>query len=289
MKLEPTGKPPIGETSSAMLSAMMDEAAIVQRRTGETPRDYLGGSRLGETCERRLGYEYTHAKADEGSDFSGRALRVFQRGHDGEARMARYVRLAGFDLVTERPAPDGGEPRQIGWGVAPDPETGRPRIAGHLDGVILGWKLPEGGDPNSPHALWAGELSFPALWESKCLKAESWRSLYKHGLRKDKPDYFAQVQVYMAFKGLAWALFTAENADTCEVYAEIVLFDVRAAQAASDRGLRVVTAPFPEALPRACREPDDHTGLFCPYRERCWTTAPKAQAKGANVAVRVSW
>src|SRR3546814_2856224 len=55
-------------------------------------------------------------------------LRAFDIGHDSETRMAEYMRLAGFTMLTERP--DG---QQFGFGIAPHPETGRSRVAGHID------------------------------------------------------------------------------------------------------------------------------------------------------------
>ena len=288
MNLKPSGSPPVWAASSDHMSALMDAAAQAERVENESPRDYLGGSRLGEECERRLGYEYTHTPEDEGSGFSGRILRVFQRGHDGEARMARYLRGAGFDLVSE--SKSGG---QIGWGVAPHPETGRSRIAGHLDGVVMGWSLPIGAIPPDDFALqWASTLPFPLLWETKCLKGDSWRGLLKHGLKKDKPIYYAQVQTYMAFKGLGHCLFTAENADTCEVFSELVPFDPKAAQEASDRGVRVISARTPLDLARCAKDEDDFRCKLCPFKGTCWAEKakePELIQQGAAVRIAPGW
>src|SRR3546814_6793145 len=115
---------------AAAFQALIDEAMEISAQERE-PRDYLGGSRLGVECLRALGYEYHHVSVDPGKHFPGKILRAFDIGHDSETRMAEYMRLAGFTMLTERP--DG---QQFGFGIAPHPETGRSRVAGHIDGVI---------------------------------------------------------------------------------------------------------------------------------------------------------
>ena len=46
--------------------------------------------------------------------------------------MSEYLRLAKFDLVTHD-----REGNQFGFGIMPDPTTGKNRLSGHIDGVIL--------------------------------------------------------------------------------------------------------------------------------------------------------
>lgn len=264
--------------ASAHLTALLD-ASIVAKRAAEPKRDYLGGSRLGEECERLLGYEYAHAEPDDGRGFSGQAYRIFDRGHRFEDMMAGWLRDAGFLLITEK---EGGG--QIGWGVARDLDTGKHRIAGHLDGVIIDWSPNDYSDITAQK--WARWLSYPLLWEMKALNAKNWAGLSK-GLRAAKPIYYAQCQVYMAYKDLKNALFTAVNADTCQVYAEVVPFDMDAAQAASDRGVRVIQARTPEELPRIAASPTDWRCRFCDFQGRCWK--PDAPAPEAQKVSAPSW
>lgn len=246
------------------LNALVDAAWQAQREA-DPPRTYLGGSRLGELCERRLGYEFHKTPQDAGKGFSGRLYRVFERGHDAEARMAKYLRAAGFDLLTER-----ANGSQWGFGVARR-EDGSARIAGHIDGVLMGH---EGIGPavEVPIAAtaWATGLPFPLLWEHKGLKHSSWLDTKRKGVKSSKPLYYAQMQVYMAYMQIQHAMFTAECQDTCEIFAEVVPFDPRAAQDASDRGVRVVSADSPTALPRIARSETDYRCRSCPYAETCW-------------------
>jgi len=74
--LDFNARPKIQEQISELI-----DAALTRERAGQTPRDYLGASRLGVSCERALQYEYTHTPVDDGRDFSGRLLRIFEVGH----------------------------------------------------------------------------------------------------------------------------------------------------------------------------------------------------------------
>lgn len=249
---------------SAAFSAVID-AAMEAANAKREGRNYLGGSRLGEPCERKLFYEFTHAPMER--PFEGQTLRRFARGHDAEARMAGYIRGAGWDLATEKA--DGG---QFGFYVAKDSE-GVARIAGHLDGIL-----------RSGPILLAG-MGFPCLWEHKGLYNKGVNDVRNVGLAKAYPVYYAQVQIYMAYMNLTDlpTLFTAENQDDCTLYAELVPFDLQAAQAASDRGARVVSASDARELPRITRDPQDYRCNMCSYQQRCWalqdtpTAAPMAR------------
>jgi len=233
---------------SGRLSVLID-AGLHTRQAQQTPRTYLGASRLGVTCERALQYEYTHTPVDPGREIEGRLLRIFERGHLIEAAMVDWLQAAGFDLRTRDPH---GEP--FGFSVAEG------RLQGHIDGVLVGG--PEG-------------FTYPCLWENKCLGSKYWRELDKHGLGVSKPIYAAQVALYQAYLQLHEhpALFTAVNADTMDIYAEFVPFDAAFAQRLSDRGVKVITATeASELLPRAYANPSHHECRQCAWQDRCWGT-----------------
>ncbi len=238
----PADTPPL---LGARINALLD-MALVAEREGQRPRDYLGASRIGEPCARRLVYEFTKIPVDPGKDFEGRTLRIFEAGHVFEDLAIRWLRAAGLDLRTEKR--DGG---QFGF------ETAGGRIRGHVDGVIVGG--PEVG------------LAWPVLWEHKALKASSWSDTSKKGVQISKPVYFGQMQIYMAYMGLGSALFTALNKDSCELYHEHVPFDPAAAQALSDKAVDVLrAADAGDLLPRIATSPDFFLCRFCPFAARCW-------------------
>lgn len=235
--------------ASDRVNALID-AALVARRCSEPPRDYLGASRIGESCARRLVYEITHAPPDEGRDFDGQALRIFEAGHRFEALSVEWLRAAGFDLRTERR--DGG---QFGFSAAGG------KLRGRIDGVIVA-----GRDIG---AAW------PALWEHKALNSKSWNDLVKHGLAVSKPVYYGQVQIYMAYMDVAVTLFTALNKDTQALHHEVVHFDSAQAQSLSDKAVEIIrAAEAGELPPRIAAASDFYLCRLCPYLRRCWEQTP---------------
>lgn len=232
---------------SAWMSGLLDEA-MEAADAKAVPRAYLGASSLGEACARRLQFQYFATPRDPGQQTPGRILRVFQRGHDFEDLMVKWLRLADFDLRTRKPS---GE--QYGFSAAGG------RIQGHADGVIVSG--PEG-------------FSTPALWENKAVGAKTFRELQAKRLALSRPVYAAQVALYQAYMGLHDhpALFTAVNADTMEVYAERVAFDAALAQRTSDRAVQILRAcDAGELLPRIAVESSHYECRMCPWAVRCWS------------------
>ncbi len=233
------------------------DAALQAEQVQQQPRDYLGGSRLGVSCERALQYEYTHTPEDPHRKFSGRILRVFEVGHALEDLAIRWLRLAGFELHTRKN--NGG---QFGFSVAGG------RIRGHVDGIFSGGPADLG-------------LTYPALWECKTMNAKAWRETVKKGIAKAKPVYAAQVAVYQAYMegsvpGISQnpALFTAINKDSQELYFEAIPFDGGLAQKMSDRGVRVITATAAgEQLPRMTNDPAHFECTWCAWQDHCWKGA----------------
>lgn len=236
--------------SSASLSGRMEaliDQALQAERDATPMREYLGASRLGANCERQLQYEYAKAAVDHGKGFSGRLLRIFERGHRTEDMVVRWLRMAGFILKTED-----ADGHQFGFSVAGG------RLRGHIDGVLIGG--PDG-------------FAYPALWENKCLGAKSWRELERNKLAVAHPIYAAQIALYQSYLQLHEhpALFTAINADTMEIYAELVPFDASLAQRMSDRAARVIQATeASELLPRGFSDSTHFECKFCAWAQRCW-------------------
>jgi len=238
------------------VTAVIDEA-LTAEHASRSLRHYLGASRLGVACERALQYEYAQAPVDPGRELLGRVLRIFEVGHALEALAIRWLRLAGFDLHTEKG--DGG---QFGFSVAGG------RIQGHVDGILAG----------GPETL---GLAYPALWECKTMNARAWRETVKRGVAQAKPVYAAQIAVYQAYMeasvpGISQnpALFTAINKDTQELWFERVPFDGGLAQRMSDRAVRIIQATEAgELLPRLATAPTHHECKGCAWQDRCWSKA----------------
>ena len=250
-------KPKVHEQVTALI-----DAALVAARAGQQRRTYLGGSRLGASCERALQYEYAQASVDEGQDFDGRRLRIFEVGHSFEALAIRWLRLAGFELLTAQP--DG---EQFGFSVADG------RIQGHGDGIVVS---------GPPELGWR----YPMLLEIKSMADRQFKECVKKGVTRAKPVYAAQMAVYQAYlhdalrpthpeiaPGLADnpALYVAINKDTQALWFELVPFDGSLAQRMSDRGARVVQATDAhELLPRGFAQSTHVECRICSYAQRCW-------------------
>ena len=237
-----------------LITDLIDKSIFEQRNSQN--RGYLGASRLGAPCSRGLQYEYNNTPKDEGLEHSGRLLRIFEAGHVFEGLIIKWLRSAGFTLITED---ERGE--QLGFRAAAS------RMAGHVDGIITG----------VPKEL-EESIKTPALLEIKSMKASSWRILHKKNLVLSHPIYATQIALYQAymegiFPGLSStkALFIAINKDTAEIYTEMVPFDVELAQEASDKAVNIIKAEDAgELMPRPYSSKEVYTCKICAFKERCW-------------------
>lgn len=235
---------------SAQINLALDRA-VVAASDAKQRREYLGASRLGDPCARRLQFEFTNTPPDR-PRFDPRILRIFERGHALEALAIRELQAAGFDLATRTRH---GE--QIGFAVLGG------KMAGHVDGIIFG----------APVAM-----RLPCIWEHKGLRNKGWQRVVREGVAVAQPHYHAQISLYQAYfeekvPGVSDnpALFTATNADTMERYHELVPFDAKLAQESSDKGVRVIQAcEAGELLPRVATNSDHHECRFCAWSETCW-------------------
>lgn len=239
------------------INALIDDSLDAARAV-TPPRTYLGGSRLGQPCERALQFEFAGAPKDDGSDFDGQTLRIFEIGHALEDLAIRWLRGAGFDLYTRKGNRADGE--QFGFSIAGG------HVRGHVDGIIAA----------APDQL---GLAVPTLWECKTMNARNWRETVAKGVVIAKPVYAAQIALYQAYMegsvpGICSnpALFTAINKDTAELHHELVAFDAGLAQKMSDRAVRILQATDAgELLPRIATTRDFHECRMCPWSQRCWS------------------
>lgn len=213
-------------------------------------RDYLGASILGAECSRAIQYEFAGAAKD--LPITARTQRIFDRGHWGESYIAGILKASGVDLWTEK-----ANGQQFGFS---DLEG---RFKGHIDGAII--SCPSGFSLQPTQDA-------PALWENKTVGVKSFKEMQKAKLKTSRPSYYVQVQVYQGYLGFTEtpALFTALNADTMEIHAEIIPFDAEAAQSAIDKAAMIIQATDSgELLPRIVEDPDFFVCKMCSFRRRC--------------------
>ena len=216
---------------SRQINRAIDNALLAER-AAEQHRGYLGASSIGEACDRKLVLEYQ----GNAGEVDAQLLRVFAAGHVFEELMARWLRLAGFDLRDVDP----NTGQQYSF------ETAGGRVRGHCDGVIFAG--PDIG------------VAYPVLWEGKALNEVSWLDLTRRGVMQSKPIYYAQVQTYMSHLQIERCLFTALNKNTAALYHELVALDPVYAQQLSERAVRLVDLAEENELPpriddlRECRD-----------------------------------
>ena len=222
---------------NAAINERIEQASLI-KHANDIPRDYLGASLIGETCLRKIQFEWLTS-----SKLSARVRSIFARGHYFEAESRQQLLDAGFVFAPVE---------ALGFIVADSP------VAGHADGIIT-------FVPNDVN------LATPALWECKGLNAKNFKAVERDGLAKVFPRYAGQVAIYQRFLKICNpALITIVNSDTCERLHFKVEFDARLAQETVDRAVDVIRATRAgELLSRLDPELKDFRCLMCSHRERC--------------------
>ncbi len=240
---------------SEAINQMIDMALVTEKKS-EQPRDYLGGSRLGHDCERQLQFEYLNTPRD--TPLTGKNCKHFEIGHILEDMIARWLKLAGFELIQVEPVGQQlGKQFEATYSI--DGFEKSP-IRMHRDGIIVS------GPPI---------LDYPCLWECKGMMNKYWIQCRDKGLMTANPDYYGQVQVYQKCFALNEnpALFTAINKDTFDLYHEKIDHTPAIAQKLLERGERIVKACRRGALlPRIASNPSFYKCKpgWCAWSTRCW-------------------
>lgn len=232
----------------------------------EPPRRYLGCSAIGGECERAVQFHalataYAEraeaclgqhaAELQEAVRPKPRVMRIFERGHVMEDRVARWLLRAGFILLTRDPNAGGQFAVSLCGG----------RLLGHADGVIGGWDGP-GPAPIEP----------PALWECKVLGHKWVQAMKREGVRKTHPKYYGQVNLYMKGLGLERCLLTAVDADSMEIHHVQIQYDPDEADRLESRFGRIDAAcSAGELVPRGETSRTALACRMCGAAGLCWS------------------
>lgn len=218
------------------INAIYEQYAAKQ---GDGYRPHLGGSLIGHPCRRYLWLSFRWTRK---ASFTGRLLRLFQRGQLEEQVFVQELRAAGVEV----------------WEA--DPDTGRQfrvdAFAGHFSGSMDGVALGLLEAPKTPHLL-----------EFKTHNAKSFAELVRNGVEKAKPQHYAQMQVYMGLGGLTRAFYLAVNKDTDELYSERVKYDADVCKRLIDKAEAVIFAEEP--LERLSEDPAWFQCKRCDFRSLC--------------------
>ena len=125
-------------------------------------RNYLGASAIGNPCERAVQYYWlTILGRLEPKDFPPRIKRIFHRGYVYEEQMAKWLKECDFVFETDD--------TKLQF------EDFDGRFRGHCDGIIVSG--PEG-------------VTYPVLWENKCLNNNSWNQIKETDVKTSKYGYW---------------------------------------------------------------------------------------------------
>tara|TARA_R100000306_G_scaffold62564_1_gene73598 strand:- start:13951 stop:15012 length:1062 start_codon:yes stop_codon:yes gene_type:complete len=226
--------------------AAIDAAWEAEGNRQKGHRPHLGGSIIGNECNRALWYGFRWCTD---KSFDGRLLRLFNRGHEEENRFIRDLRKAG---ATVHDCDDRTGEQFLFKAVGG-------HVGGSMDGVGKG--LPE--SPDKWHVL-----------EFKTHSDKSFKALAKDGVEKSKPLHFAQMQLYMHWSGIDRAFYLAVNKNTDELYSERVRYQQREAERLEDKARRIVEASTPP--PRMSEDPSFYLCKFCDHYDLCHQAAAPA-------------
>ena len=209
-----------------------------KRGDTEPKRGYLGGSSIGEECERKLWYSFRDCSAPS---FGGRLYRLFNRGHREEPTFVEE--LNGIGCEVHEVGPDG---KQFGISLFGG------HFRGHCDGVALG--IPEA--PKTWHLL-----------EMKTSNSKEFKKVKEKGVDVAKPVHFAQMQIYMSELKLTRALYMVVNKETDEIYTERLRYDATYVGCLKDKAERIIFSAQPPE--RISDRADAWVCKFCDARELC--------------------
>src|SRR5215471_6962251 len=131
------------EPVNTAINAAIERAAAT---AAELPRGYLGASIVGHDCARRIQFDWWIKPV-----LAARTREIFDRGHYFEQRSRQRLITAGFKFAP---------PEALAFTAV------NGALRGHADGIII-------HGPDLPGAY----MIYPAIWEHKALKAESWRAI----------------------------------------------------------------------------------------------------------------
>lgn len=200
-------------------------------------RSHLGASQIGRECERELwlGWRWSFLRR-----FQPRILRLFNRGHQEEARFLAMLEMIGVQFHQPE---DGSQERISDFGG---------HFGSALDGVL--W-----GVPDCPSEWILGEF--------KTHNTKSFCKLVVEGVAVSKPEHYSQMQTCMARRGIHKTLYLAVNKNDDDLFGQIVTYDHTHATRELTKGSTIITRR--DAPKRLSNDPSHFKCTTCDAKQRC--------------------
>lgn len=215
-------------------------------------RNHLGASLIGHECSRYLWNVFRWLSAE---DFSGRQLRLFQRGHLEEARFTEYLVGIGAQVVEFQPDADGNANKG-------EQQFRIKAVMGHfggsLDGQIM---LPE-----------RYGIPFGMLSEYKTKgTGRGFVQLKEKGVKLTNPTHYAQMSMYGRAYGYRYALYMSVNKNDDDLHIEIVELDWTLGEELERKAYDIITAQIPPQ--KVAESPAYQQCKWCHFSDICFKGA----------------
>jgi hypothetical protein len=180
--------------SPELIKSKIEEYSIVAYSGGF--RDHLGASLIGNECNRYIFYSFRWMFKPV---FSGRMLRLFQRGHDEEPRVAGLLRGIGAEVSLDNPQTG------IQWMYRDD--------TGHFGGAI------------------DGKVRLPLERDYKILEIKThkggsgFENLKKNGVKKEKPIHYSQMTINASYLNAKESIYISINKSNDDIHIETIKSD----------------------------------------------------------------
>ena len=221
--------------------------AQYERMAERGGRPHLGASEIGHECERYLWLSFRWTKD---AIFEGRMLRLFATGNQQESRLVADLRSIGCTVSDADQ--DGQQWRYSAIGG---------HFGGSMDAAVLG--IPEA--PKTWHVA-----------EFKTSNTKGFAALTKSGVKRTKPQHYAQMQMYMGWSGMDRALYMVVCKDTDELYSERIEFDRAYFEQMLARAKRIINDQAPGVKMLA----DSYSCKYCRFQQVCHgTEAPQVNCR----------
>jgi hypothetical protein len=247
-----------GACYRGLLGRVLPHIGDAYRQDEDGHRPHMGASLLGGDCPRSIWYNFHWATK---SDFSGRMIRLFNRGHLEEGRFIALLLMIGCEIYQQDA---NGKQFRISFA---DGHAG-----GSGDGVAI--KIPDLRPETACLSEFKthGEKSFIELagdlvsWR-KHIENPTQHPFTGKGMREAKFEHYVQMQIYMRKMGLAVGIYVAVCKNTDDLYAEIVPLDISIADQFIARGEKIVWMKEPPT--KLNPSPGFFKCRFCDHRPVC--------------------
>lgn len=210
-------------------------------------RSHMGASMIGRPCGRAIWYSFRWATKPR---FTGRILRLFNRGHLEEARFIACLLSIGVQVYQQDA---NGKQYRISDSFG--------HFGGSGDGIAV-------GIPDLPAGL-------PALLEFKTHNDASFKKLVKEGVKEAKPDHYIQMQAYCRKMGLTAALYGAVNKNDDTLHMELIELNAPVADEFVGRAHKLIF--MRQAPTKINNSPGWFECKWCDHRDVCHLNAKPAE------------